>query len=360
MNNSVLIAILLFLVTALFAALFALAVKKNYYHFRNIAYIAAGFGALFLGICYLLHGTGIFFIHVEAQVRLFSFVKAIALFMAILLTILCLIVSVSNAELIKHEGLKPRNVVGAGLELFFVGATAAVYLADLYVIQPLAADAHNALLIGRSVNLLLFIYAAICYFDMILVGIFVMGWLAAKQKPQYDKDFIIIPGCSIRKDGGLLPLLKGRTNRAIRYAWEQEIASGKPVLYVPSGGQGPDEIMSEGSAMEFYLLTHSAEQEEIRPEKQSRNTFENFYYSKKIIDAINPQAKVAFATTNYHVLRCGMLAHKAGMEVEGIASGTKWYFWPNGFAREVIAIYVLTKKYHILAVMLLLVACLFY
>ena len=35
--------------------------------------------------------------------------------------------------------------------------------------------------------------------------------------------------------------------------------------------------------------------------------------------------------------------------MEGIASKTKWYFWPNGFAREVIAIFVMTKKYHILS-----------
>lgn len=353
-------ALILFATAAVFALLFIISVKKNYYHFRNIAFLAAAMGTLLLGSCYLLQEAGLVFKTISVDTRLFVFVKYIDLFMAILLTALCVVMSVSNLELIKHEGLKPRNVVGAGLEVLFIGATLAVYCMDVYVISPLALNAQNKMLLDRSVNLLLFFYAIIGYLDMILAGTFIMGWLAANQRPKYDKDFIIIPGCSIRKDGGLLPLLKGRTNRAIRYAWDQEIASGKKVLYVPSGGQGPDEIMSEASAMEFYLLSHSAEQDEIRPEKQSRSTYENFYYSKKLIDAINPQAKVAFATTNYHVLRCGMLAHKVGIEAEGIASGTKWYFWPNGFAREVIAIYVLTKKYHVLAAVLLFFMCLLY
>ena len=51
-----------------------------------------------------------------------------------------------------------------------------------------------------------------------------------------------------------------------------------------------------------------------------------------------PDAKVCFVTTNYHVLRSGMLARKAGLDAEGLASTTKWYFWPNGLARELVAI----------------------
>ena len=34
-----------------------------------------------------------------------------------------------------------------------------------------------------------------------------------------------------------------------------------------------------------------------------------------------------------------MLARKAGLDTEGLASTTKWYFWPNGLAREIIAIF---------------------
>ena len=68
------------------------------------------------------------------------------------------------------------------------------------------------------------------------------------------------------------------------------------------------------------------------------NTYENMVFSKRMIDAFKADAKVCFVTTNYHVLRSGMLAKKAGLDAEGLASHTKWYFWPNGLARELIAI----------------------
>ena len=99
--------------------------------------------------------------------------------------------------------------------------------------------------------------------------------------------------------------------------------------------------------MELYLLSKGAERDEVFPEKQSVNTYENFRLSKEIIDGLKPDAKVAFATTNYHILRSGILARRAGVEAEGIAGDTKWYFWPNGFIREFFAILTLEKRAHI-------------
>ena len=188
-----------------------------------------------------------------------------------------------------------------------------------------------------------------CYLDLFLSGTLLMALLASRHTPDYDKDFVIIPGCSISKKGGLLPLLKARTNRAILFAWDQERASGKPARYIPTGGQGPDEIISEGSAMELYLLSHGAEQYEILPEKESVNTYENMLFSKRIVDETCPGAKVCFVTTNYHVLRSGILARQVGLDAEGLASVTKWYFWPNGLAREIFAILSMFPWLHLAA-----------
>ena len=231
---------------------------------------------------------------------------------------------ICGISLIRHEGFRVRNLAGIGLGLYWVAGN----LLCLFLSEHIS----GAGIIGR--------FAALfgCYTDLFLSGMLMMAFIAARHKPAYDKDFVIIPGCSISRQGGLLPLLKGRTNRAIRFAWDQERSSGKQARYVPTGGQGPDEIMSEGSAMEFYLLSHGAEQYEVYPEKQSVNTYENMLFSKKIIDAQVPDAKVCFVTTNFHVLRSGMLAKKVGLDAEGLASTTKWYFWPNALARELIGI----------------------
>ena len=270
----------------------------------------------------------------------FLFVKKPLSLRSVLLTYLVisaaltLFLAASCFSLNRHEGFRPRNLAGIALGLGWTAGN--LFCLALLRVSP-----------GRILSLFPALLG--CYFDYLLTGILWMGFLAARHKPAYDKDFVIIPGCSISKQGGLLPLLKGRTNRAIRFAWDQERATGKPVRYIPTGGQGPDEIMSEGSAMEFYLLSHGAEQYEVLPEKTSVNTYENMLFSKRLIDEVAPEAKTCFVTTNYHVLRSGILARKVGLDAEGLASDTKWYFWPNGFAREVIAVLVMAPWLHLAA-----------
>ena len=69
-------------------------------------------------------------------------------------------------------------------------------------------------------------------------------------------------------------------------------------------------------------------------------------FSKALIDGLMPGAKIAFATTNYHILRSGILARYAGFDAEGIAGDTKWYFWPNGFVREFFGILTMHLRGH--------------
>ena len=324
--------------------------KKSLYMYSNIVLLACIlFGLGFLG--YVISDIikcEIEGIQITAAHRLDVFMDFPAVFTSFALFVfgvVAVLLCISNIALIRHEGLRPKNVLGIVISAVYIGGTVAVQLLDKYM------NLHKSIIV--------FFLLLICYMECFLLATGILGWFAAVQKPKYDKDFIIIPGCAISKKGGLLPLLKGRTNRAIRYAWDQEIASGRPVKYVPSGGQGPDEVMSEGSAMELYLLSHGAEVDEVYPEKKSSSTYENFKFSKAVIDSINPNANIAFATTNYHMLRCGLLAYSLGMkDIEGISSKTKWYFWPNGFVREFIAILAMNKKVHIIAAVCCAVICL--
>ena len=335
-------------VNILLAVLFASSVKKTLYSFRNILLSGCLIFSLVLMVVTARWGfagkeeLGILFMHFP---RRFSY-YAVCVISAISVLLL-----VSNVALIRHEGLHLHNVLSIVLAVFYLGGSAAVYI----VTDLLENKMGHIPEFQGTVSL--FLVMLLCYFECILAGAVIMGYAASRQKPHYDKDYIIILGCSIDKRGGLLPLLKGRVNRAVKFAWEQEIASGKPLRYVPSGGQGPGEIISEGTAMEFYLLSHGAEENEVFPEKQSRSTYENMVFSKKVIDALQPGAKIAFATTNYHMLRSGILAKMAGIDAEGIAAGTKWYFWPNGFIREYIAILFMTKKYHLCAAAVILGLC---
>ena len=350
--------------TAVMAFALYWSAKKTLYSYANIVLIGGLlFNSVFLIVCtrFLLTiplDTAVDFTYFYES--LLAFPRTFSYYAFFVILFICVLLGISNVELIRHEGFRLHNALSLLVAGLYGGGTMAVYLiADkLYesIFVPLGLST-NPVFIVLSTVIPLFLLLVLCYFECILAGTGILGWIAARAVPAYDKDYIIILGCSIDKRGGLLPLLRGRVNRAVRFAWEQEIATGKALRYVPSGGQGPNELMSEGSAMGFYLMPHGAEEYEVIPEKQSRNTWENFCFSKKLIEEMTPHPKVAFATTNYHILRSGILANKAGLDAQGIAGDTKWYFWPNGFVREFFGILAMERKVHLRAVAVIAAVC---
>lgn len=367
MNNSLILIILIILVLSItfMSIILNKSVKKTLYAYRNIT-LSGGIMYLFIQAVVLLSnyvsllidrktltGTDLFYMLIE-------FPKDFSYFAVPVILVVSLMLLVSNIALIRHEGFRIGNLWGVIMGGIFIGGTILLTvvfgLIYRHILLPTGLSEYR-LFICIYNFLLLFFVTIICFYECVLAGTALIGYAAAKHIPTYDKDYIIILGCSISKEGGLLPLLKGRTNKAIRFAWDQEIATGNKVMYVPSGGQGSNEIISEGSAIELYLLSHGAESDEVYPEKASANTYENMLFSKRIIDSLNPNAKIAFATTNYHVLRSGILARHAGFDAEGIASKTKWYFWPNGFVREFFGILAINKKAHVVTVSTCAIVC---
>ena len=148
--------------------------------------------------------------------------------------------------------------------------------------------------------------------------------------------------------------MKGRVDRAIEFSKLQKEENGKDIVFVPSGGKGSDEIISEAEAMKNYLVEQGIKEDTILIEDKSKNTFENIAYSHKLIRKKNKDAKIAFSTTNYHVFRAGCIATQQSIPIEGIGAKTKTYFWINAFIREFIATLFSEKKKH-LAVLLCII-----
>ena len=134
------------------------------------------------------------------------------------------------------------------------------------------------------------------------------------------------------------------SDRAISYA---EQSGNSDLIFVPSGGQGSDEVISEAESMKNYLLSKGIPEDRILPENKSTSTQENMTFSLEKINASCPDPKLIFSTSGYHVLRSGMLTRSLGIEAEGIGSKTKWYFWPNAFIREFIGLLASKWKQHI-------------
>ena len=96
------------------------------------------------------------------------------------------------------------------------------------------------------------------------------------------------------------PMLAERLNRALS-VYQHQTDKCKIIV---SGGQGPDEPISEALAMQRYLIQHGVPQSSIIMESQSTNTFENFYYSKKSYTTYTQIAPI------YFVLRANFISYE--------------------------------------------------
>ncbi len=238
---------------------------------------------------------------------------------------------ISNVSLLIHERKRFVNVLGIILSLLLAAGEAFLFMFDFS-----ASGSRTEVMIHDLIaNTFACFYL---YFECMLIGAMIANIIVVGYKPRKDKDYMIILGCGLRKDGTPTPLLRGRIDRALAFYEEQKKETGKELTFVTSGGQGPNEANSESLAMKRYLMEHGVPEERIIEEDRSTDTFENMKFSKEKILERCPDAKIAFSTTNYHVFRSGLFARRVKMRAVGIGAKTKWYFWPNASVREFIGL----------------------
>ncbi len=276
----------------------------------------------------------------------FSFFAMLTLPCIIILSIYSII---TNIVLIKKEGFDPRKLLGIILGLLsLMGICGSQTL--YFVISRLLLGTEKQFI---KYSLDICINATLSYLYTLIIATLYCNVRAARHIPKYDKDFIIILGSKIKNDGTLTPLLKARVDKAIDFGIRQFEATKKKIIYIPSGGKGSDEIISEATAIKNYLMEKGIKEKQIIIEDKSTSTIENMKFSKDKIDSINKDAKISFATTNYHVFRSGVIANKEGVDCEGMGSKTKWYFYTNALIREFVANLVLEKRSHIVLILLI-------
>ena len=261
----------------------------------------------------------------------------------------CVALSISNIQLVRHEGFRIFNLLGFMLGIFAVAGIFLMYYIGNEYYRHSDTEQILMVVINSAVS---FIF---CYIECLLVSTILCAVMSTKYRIRQPVDYIIILGCAIRSDGSPTPILRGRIDRAIAFGKEQSEKWAKTVKYVPSGGQGSDEVISEAESMKRYLMEQGIPEDHILKEDKSVNTYQNFSFSKKVIEEDTGDAQdktVAFSTTNYHVFRGYILSKKLGMNVRGLSARTKHYFYPNAFLREFIGLLAEQKKRHILFILL--------
>ena len=345
------VAVYLFLMLIHLIVKYVMLEKRSFYSYDNVLYLGLIIFAFFFifAVCKgLYYKNGIYGAFRQALTSAKDFV--LFTFPLVIVTTVC--VTVSNIKLIRKEGRTWKNMLGMILGLTLgIGAVLPIIIGDIMQNSTII-DVHYERGIGYFFALFLesLIYSFVAYLECILLGTIITGIKTARHIPKFNKDFIIINGCRIRKDGTLTPLLKSRVDRAIEFAKMQMDRAGRPIVFVPSGGKGSDEVISEAEAMKRYLLEQGIDEKNILAEDKSTTTEENFKYSYDLIRKHHGSDffSTVFCTTNYHVFRSGMLANELGIRAEGIGSKTKRYYWINAFVREYIATIAREKKTHIL------------
>lgn len=326
-------------VVAVLARLFVGQLRYNPYSYNTIYY--AGFALFFLTMAISHGSTAAFAIMNPGQLNaltlfgdFLSSAKTFMLVSAPFVLGFSVALCVSNVALIRHEGLRFVNVLGILLAFAMVASEVALYRVDFYV----SGSTEEVFLHDLLTNLFA---AAYLYVECMIIGSMVANALVSRHDPPKDRDYLVILGCGIRKDGTPTPLLAGRCDRALEFDRAQREQGGPALTFVASGGQGPDEVVPESASMKAYLVENGVEPERIIEEDRSTSTFENMRFSKEKIrehagEGATP--KVAFSTTNYHVFRGGLFARRVKMRAQGMGARTKWWFWPNAAVREFVGI----------------------
>ncbi len=332
-------AVMAFLFLSLSAALFISFIRQleyNLYSYNTIYYMGFALFSFAIFLTYVMLTYRISrYSELYKIIEVFRLIRGSAINYMFLsfpfLLVFSIALCVSNASLIAHEGRSFVNVLGIILSFLLVGGFLLLFWYNYSASGSwLEVMIHD--IVGNT-------FAAVyLYFESMLMGVIVADAIAAKREPDPDRDFMIILGCGLRKDGTPTPLLQGRIDRALEFAEKQERMSGKKLTFVTSGGQGPDEAVSESASIKRYLLEHGIPEDRIIEEDRSTSTRENMSFSREKILAADPQGKVAFSTTNYHVFRSGLFARQAKMKAVGIGTKTKWYFWPNAAVREFVGL----------------------
>ena len=350
--SCLLLSFYFFAVAALLIRAFFRQIRYNLYSYNTIIYFGFALFAFSIALTYALMFFRSWDYPEDALLNnamgwLLVSAKTYVLFTFPFLLIFSVALIVSNLSLIRHEGFHPVNLLGIILALCLICGGVLIFVRDYAV----SGSVTEVMIYDLLTNLLAAVYL---YFECMLLGTIVASGIAARHEPKQDKDYIIVLGCAIRKDGTPTPLLRGRLDRALNFARLQEAETGKAPIFVLSGGQGADECVSEAECMRRYLAEQGVPKERMLLEDKSTDTAENMAFSKKLIlerarpgkeapqaywpslDA--PEARIAFATTNYHVFRSGLKARRVKMRAQGMGCKSKWYFWPNAAVREFVGL----------------------
>ena len=210
--------------------------------------------------------------------------------------------------------------VGNAIALFF-----SIFFISLYFIYLKLSTFWRKL-----TNVTLLVAALIIVVMFIFISV-----RGSKNTVTFNEDCVLVLGCGIKGET-ILPTLQLRLDKCLEYLQKNPYA-----LVIVSGGQGRNEDISEAEAMKRYLVSKGIDAAQIIEENRSRNTQQNFQYSKEFIEKYFSEKSYSMVciTSNYHAYRAKKIAEKTVLTITQYNSGGIWYLYPSAYFREMLSIF---------------------
>lgn len=209
--------------------------------------------------------------------------------------------------------------------LFSLGIVTIVLLNDKYKQNLSNRKIKIALII--SITLFVLWITSFIYIESKVIG----GIKYSADRTDYD--YFVVLGAGLKGEE-ISFVLKQRLDKTIEVT-----KNNKEGIIIVSGGQGPDEDISEAQAMKTYLTDNGVQKERILLEDKSTSTVENFLFSKELIEKFEAKdPKILVVTNDYHMYRAKHIAEKNGLVVDGVSSKTPIMVRINYLIREYYAV----------------------
>lgn len=144
---------------------------------------------------------------------------------------------------------------------------------------------------------------------LILAGVLVFSALlgtvlyGGRDQINGEPEIMVILGCQVKPWGPSI-LLQDRLDEALDYLEEHP-----DMTIVVSGGQGPDEHITEARAMYDYLVGHGVNGDRILLEEESHNTLQNLTYTRRLLEdeGYDTTADMVVVSNGFHLTRVRMI-----------------------------------------------------
>ena len=252
----------------------------------------------------------------------------------LLIALMPFLLMFNGVVLIRREGRRLSNLLclAAGLALIATPMTAAA----------LVATANPWALLLAALMFCACAYLGV--FLLIFLGQTVVQRIWGGRRAMPHPDVVVVHGAGLI-NGKVGPLLGSRIKGGIE-AWHDEDAlrPGAPLL-VMSGGQGPDEPLSEARAMADYAIARGVPPERILLEDRSTTTRTNISCTRDLLaerGMVDPQ--VLLVTSSFHAVRTAILASDMGVPWAVAPARTAWFYIVNAWLREYVAVLTYRRR----------------